>query len=206
MSLEKVYIFRMTHIDNISHILKNGVTHKNSSNSNKGYKSIGDNSLINSRENFILPNEKPLGNYIPFYFGMRTPMLYVIANGFNGVTPIESQNIVYCVSSVQKIIDLQIPFVYTDGHATNGLSDFYYPDSINSIYKNVDFNAVKKKYWIDENDLDLKRRKEAEFLIENDLPSSAIIGFVVYNADAKDKLVSCGTPAEIIHIIPQYYF
>ncbi|MFD0990595.1 DUF4433 domain-containing protein [Mariniflexile jejuense] len=196
----------MTHIDNILHIFENGITHKNSQNSNKKFKSIGDNSLINTREDFLLSNKKYLGSYIPFYFGKRTPMLYVIQKGFNGVTATNKEYIVYCVSSVQKIIDLKIPFVYTNGHATNGLSDFYYKDSVNSIEENVDFVAVKKKYWTDENDLDLKRRKEAEFLVESDIPVTAIIAFVVYNDNAKDKLTSLGIDSNLIHIIPKYYF
>jgi len=59
----------MTHIENISHILKYGITHQNSPNKNENYTQIGDNSLISKREKFILPNEKKLGKYIPFYFG-----------------------------------------------------------------------------------------------------------------------------------------
>ena len=33
--MTKAYIFRMTHIENIPHIIENGITHKDSDNSNK---------------------------------------------------------------------------------------------------------------------------------------------------------------------------
>lgn len=86
MDLNKVYIYRMTHIDNIPHIIENGITHKDSDKSNINYKSIGDSSIINTRDDFLMPNGSLLGEYIPFYLGPRSPMLYVIQNGYSGVT------------------------------------------------------------------------------------------------------------------------
>ena len=50
MELSQIHIYRMTHIENIPHILKHGVVHKNSPNANPEYISIGDASLIDTRE------------------------------------------------------------------------------------------------------------------------------------------------------------
>jgi hypothetical protein len=44
-------IYRMTHIENIPHILKYGITHRKSINSNPNFVNIGDLSLIENREN-----------------------------------------------------------------------------------------------------------------------------------------------------------
>ncbi len=68
----------MVHIDNIPHILIKGITHISSPNKNPLYRSIGDSSLISNRQNFQLSNGQKLGSFIPFYFGTRMPMLYVI--------------------------------------------------------------------------------------------------------------------------------
>lgn len=81
----KIYLTRITHIDNIQHILEYGITHSNSTNRNIHYKSIGDSKLISKRNSFIIPNGKTLGEYIPFYFWGRMPMLYVIQKGYSGV-------------------------------------------------------------------------------------------------------------------------
>lgn len=110
VDLNKIYLFRMTHVENIPHILKHGITQSESTNKNKDYKPIGDGSLINRRNSVEIPNGKTLGAYIPFYFGSRMPMLYVIQKGFNGVSAISPERIVYCMSSVQKIIDLDLDF------------------------------------------------------------------------------------------------
>ena len=48
MELGQIYIYRMTHLENIPHILLNGITHKSSSNTNPKYISIGDVSLIDT--------------------------------------------------------------------------------------------------------------------------------------------------------------
>ena len=75
----------MTHIENIQHILAFGITHSGSPNANPNYLPIGDKGLISTRNAFVLENGKCLGDYTPFYFGVRMPMLYVVQKGFNGV-------------------------------------------------------------------------------------------------------------------------
>lgn len=170
MDFSEIRLFRMTHIENIQHILANGVTHRNSVNANPNYKPIGDASLISTRNHFVVPNGKLLGDFIPFYFGHRTPMLYVIQKGFNGVQATAPDDIVYLVTNLDSVIQSGINFAYTDGHATDGFTQFYNPDDVQNIGSQVDFEATKAVYWNEENDLDLKRRKEAELLLEGDLP------------------------------------
>lgn len=99
----------MTHVDNIPHILQHGITHRNSQNTNPNYISIGDSSLIDNRrstninvtngsENII--ESITIGDFIPFYFGIRTPMLYIIQNGYKGVIKQKPEDIIYCVTSI----------------------------------------------------------------------------------------------------------
>lgn len=196
----------MTHIENIPHILQNGITHTTSEYANPDFVPIGDGSLITTRNNFILNNGTRLGEYIPFYFGVRTPMLYVVQNGFNMVAPTSAENIVYCVSSVQKIIDLQLDFVFTDGHAVDGFSSQYTVADIQNIDAILDKNAINAKYWKDENDLDKKRRKEAEFLVLGDISLHAILGYITYNENAKNKIINFGADATNVLIKPEIYF
>lgn len=196
----------MTHIENISHILQNGITHSSSVNANPNFIPIGDNNLIATRNDFLLDNGRRLGDYIPFYFGKRTPMLYVVQNGFNMVAPTPAENIVYCVSSVQKIIDLKLDFVFTDGHAVDGFSAQYAAADIQNINTILDKKAINAKYWKDETDLDMKRRKEAEFLVFGDIAIDAVLGFIVSNENAKNRLVAFGADAGIVLIKSDYYF
>ncbi len=98
--LSKTYLYRMTHIENVPHILEHGVTHASSPHTNKSYKAIGDNSIISTRDNFDLPNGKKTGCLHSFFFGVRMTMLYVIQKGDNDVPVTPAKDIVYCISSV----------------------------------------------------------------------------------------------------------
>ncbi|MDR2868318.1 MAG: DUF4433 domain-containing protein, partial [Bacteroidales bacterium] len=55
MDLSQIHIYRMTHIENISHILQYGITHRKSPNANPNYVTIGDTSLISTRETKQVP-------------------------------------------------------------------------------------------------------------------------------------------------------
>jgi hypothetical protein len=196
----------MTHIENIPHVLKNGITHASSENRNPDFIPIGDTSLITTRNQFIMPNRRQVGDYIPFYFGGRMPMLYVIQKGKNGVSVTQPVNIVYCITSVEQILKHHLDFVFTDGHAVNGLTGFYSPSAIDHIETIIDWEAVKRHYWIDENDNDVKRRREAEFLVLQDIPVSAIIGYFIYNDEAKERMLKFGIAEKQLEIRPNYYF
>lgn len=204
--LNKIYLFRMTHIANIPHILQNGITHSTSVNANPDFIPIGDGSLIAARNNFPLNNGRRLGEYIPFYFGVRTPMLYVVQKGLNMVKPTPAEKIVYCVSSVQRIIDLNLDFVFTDGHAVDRFSSQYTAADIQNIDAILDKNAINAKYWGDENDLDIKRRKEAEFLVLGDIAQEGILAFITYNKNAKDTVINFGADVANVQIKSEFYF
>ena len=153
-----------------------------------------------------MPNGKVLGDYIPFYFGVRMPMLYVIQNGYNGLQAVAAEDIVYCVSTVKQILEHNLDFLFTDGHATDSFSNFYDSRDIADIENIIDWRAVRSIYWKNENDLDLKRRKEAEFLAASDVPVSAILGFAVYNEDSKSRLLEFGISETLIKIKREFYF
>lgn len=204
--MSKTYLFRITHIENIPHILEYGITHSKSINANPEYIPIGDSGLISTRSNFKLTNGRLLGEYIPFYFGARTPMLYVIQNGFNLVAPTPAGNIIYCISSAEKIGELGLDFVFTDGHALDSFSNQYDQSEIGKISELIDKNAVKAKYWRDETDLDLKRRKEAEFLVLGDIPLPGVLGFIVFDQPTYDRMLGFGIEKAKLQIKPEFYF
>jgi hypothetical protein len=54
--------------------------------------------------------------------------------------------------------------------------------------------------------LDLKRRKEAEFLILGDITIGAILGFLVSTEKAKNKLINFAPDAVKVHVKSEYYF
>ena len=199
------YAFRITHIDNIPHILKNGLVRADSPLHDENYVPIGDPQIIGLRGD-IEVKEYRIGDYIPFYLGPRSPMLYVIQHGYNGVQRVEPEKIVYCVIRLDDLINNNIDCIFTDGHAVSFLTSFYSRDKLSSINETVKFDDVYSSQWNSEEDLDLKRRKEAELLIKNDLPVQFLRGFVVYNNKAKDFLIEKGVADNMIAVMPSYYY
>lgn len=53
---EPIWLFRITHIQNLSHILKHGIATARSERADPGYKSIGNSTLINSRNSLKVPD------------------------------------------------------------------------------------------------------------------------------------------------------
>ncbi len=216
MDLKHINIYRITHIDNIPHILEYGITHRNSVNANPNFKAIGDASLINTRNNKTVNitngnnqviEQITLGDFIPFYFGVRMPMLYVIQHGGNFVPQAtNAENIIYMACSVHKITNLNLTFYFSDGHATDILTTFYDKNFLQNLNNIIDFGAIKSSYWGGSENLDIKRKKQAEFLVKEDIPISCIIGYVCYNEKAKNKLIEFGISEKIIKIIPKAYF
>ncbi|WP_158221787.1 DUF4433 domain-containing protein [Myroides sp. N17-2] len=196
----------MVHIDNINHISEYGLTHVDSINRNVDYVSIGNSSIISVRHNRELESGRSIGSYLPFYFGYCTPMLYVIQNGYTGVTKVEATSIIYCVTSVKAILDSGLDFLFTDGQGNSKLTTFYMKERIDEIAELIDFNAVSAKYWTDENDVDKKRRKEAELLLDGDLTSEFVLGYICCNEETKRRLVAMGIAEEKIVIRAGYYF
>jgi hypothetical protein len=218
MDLAEIKVYRLTHIDNIEHILQYGITHRNSPNHNPNYIAIGDVSLIRTRDTRQITVDNgdfgnldapaiTLGNFIPFYFGVKMPMLYVIQNGGNLVlksTP--AAKIIYLVCSVIEILQQHENCYFSDGHATDNLTTFYDKTKISELANIVDWGAVKAVYWSGQENLDKKRKKQAEFLVPQDVAPSLIIGFGCYNDVAKGKLISLGIQEDKIKIIPNAYY
>lgn len=219
MELENVKIYRMTHIKNIPHILRYGITHKNSPNANPNFVQIGDTSLISTRNNKIVWIDNGdifdpdiisinLGDFIPFYFGTKMPMLYVIQHGYNFVEkPSPPEDIIYLVCSLKTIFDNGFTFYFSDKHATaNNFASFYDKNHFADLPELLDWEAIKAPYWGGEENLDLKLKKQAECLVKEDISPEFLLGFGCYNEKAKNKLVSLGVQEDKIKIIPNHYF
>lgn len=133
-------------------------------------------------------------------------MLYVIQKGYNNVPPRNASEIVYCITPVQKIVDLQLNFMFTDGHAVDSFSRHFTSDKRADLDTILDWEAIKNPVWKDEDDPDRKRRKSAEFLVFEDIPVQAILGYVVATPSAAEQLISLGVSEANVSIKPGYYF
>lgn len=175
---EPVLLYHITHFDNLPDILRAGCLHCQQQLGHAGlhpvniaYPGIQDRRLV---------RKVPCGpggvlhDYVPFYFAPRSPMLLAIHNDriqayAGGQTPI-----LHLVSSVPRIQATNHRFVFTDGHATMAFTRFFTEtDDLDQI----DWPLMREQYWSDTpQDPDRKRRRQAEFLVYNQVSVSALIG------------------------------
>lgn len=124
-----------------------------------------------------------LHDYVPFYFAPRSPMLYTISRGNVEGHEDGQQAVVHLVSSVQKVQDAGLDFVFTDGHGIMVLTEFF--ENLDDLDQ-VDWEIMNQRYWFDTGeDTDRKRRRQAEFLVHTQFPWNSIEEIAVMNEDVK---------------------
>ena len=113
-----------------------------------------------------------LHDYVPFYFGFRSPMLYTINRGNVPGCPEGQTPILHLVTTAEAIDAQELAFAFTDGHAVVSYSEFY--DSLEDLDQ-VDWEIMRASFWADtDEDGDRKRRRQAEFLVYEFLPWNLI--------------------------------
>ena len=138
---QKALIWRIVHRNNIPWILDNGLYCGNSHVQSPNWEAIGNSELIQKRATHPVPISPfgSLNDYVPFYFTPFSPMLLNIKSG-RGVKQRANEDIVILVSSLHKVEQLNLDFVYTDMHAYYQWASFY--SDLNHLGE-VDYLAYK---------------------------------------------------------------
>ncbi len=130
-----------------------------------------------------LPNAGNLGDYVPFYFGYRSPMLLNIQTGYRGVKQRSPSDIIYIVVDFYQIYNEGKKIIFTDGHAKSIETNFF--DALTDLDK-IDWEMVKSEQWKNtEKDGSRMRKKQAECLVQNDVLVNGIKAIVVYDDATK---------------------
>lgn len=184
LTQENAFIFRIIHKRNLGFILEHGIVCRNGQPQDANFTSIGTEDIIDKRDKkivAILPGGT-LSDYVPFYFAPRSPMLYSVHK--NEICP--QEEIVYLVSKLEKVMETELSFAFTDGHALMQFSQVY--NSPEDLDK-VDWEVMRAVYWNDTpEDNDKKRRRMAEFLVYEHFPVEAI-GLVAVKNEQKKRQV-----------------
>ena len=185
-----IWTYRITHIANLEHDLIHGLCVATAINANPDYLQIGDSSLITYRKEIQAPDPPggTLADYVPFYLGPRSPMLYQIASGWEDIRRYPQENIIYYISSLSRIRSSGLEYFFTDGHARSKTSLAYTEDA---DLDKLDWDAINSSNWkSDETDLRRKEKKQSEFLVKGHVPISCIQYIGVYNKIAEQKVLS----------------
>lgn len=178
-------IYHITHSGNLVSIIADGGLFCDRVARTKSCVQIGHEHIKSRRlaRNVPLPPGGCVGDYVPFYFAPRSPMLYAIHKGrVEGYAGGESE-VVYLVSSAEIVEEAGLDWVFTDGHAEmSPLSSFY--DDFDDFDK-IDWDVLNSTFWNDTDEYpDRKRKRQAEFLVHQFFPWELVQRIGVYGAPA----------------------
>ena len=199
---------RITHIDNIPHILKYGIVRRDSDLASPDYRSIGNESVISKRNlRPIAGTDLKIGDGIPFYFGPRSPMLYCIQNGCC-VNMVNKSEIIYLIIKIQDIIKNGFTAYFSDGNASSLDTSIFKLYSLEELNRIVSIADVYDDRWGAAYDFScLKRnKKQAELIVFNDMPPSIISYYAVSCSETRDRIIEIGVRECMVSVRPDFYY
>lgn len=175
ISPERALVFRITHIDNMSWIIENGL-HCRDGRQDPSFVTIGNPDIISRRDVQLVPVEPwgTLSDYIPFHFTPFSPMAFNIKTG-HGVPAVAPRDIVVLVASLRRLSgSAGVQFVYTDRHAVLKTAAFH--KSLDELHC-IDWRRLRARDFKRDNDeLDKVERYQAEALVYRHLPTDMLEG------------------------------
>lgn len=185
---EKALIFRITHVDNVPWLLDHGLSSRNSSQTDPSFRTIGNPDLIARRQHRTVPVAPggTLADYVPFYFTPYSIMLYNLKTGYGGVPKQRNEDIAILITSLHRVAERGIGFVFTDRHAYVQTASFF--NALNDL-KHLDWALLQSRdFRNDPEDPGKKERYQAEALVYRHLPADALMGVVCYDANTMARL------------------
>lgn len=208
--MEVRLIFHLTHGRNLHGVLAAGrIWSTNHLPADLQPRSIAHESIQDRRARKVVPVGPGgvLHDYVPFYFGARSPMLYANHRGTVPSNPDGQELLIYLISTVERVMDHNLGWVFTDGHAAMAFTR-YFADAAH--LDQVDWPTVAAKFWFDTvEDPDRKRRKQAEFLVFRFMPVTALVAIAVHNEPVAGKirefLAAAGLELKVL-VLPGLYY
>lgn len=201
-------IFHITHTENLASIVAAGgiwcdarVRAGNANPTDVGYAHIKERRM---RHAVTCAAGGVVGDYVPFNFCPRSVMLYVLHRGHDGYRG-GQREMVHLVSRVSTARATGRPCFFTDRHAELGYAQQYVDDG---DLDKVDWTVMPTDVWWG-SDPELKERRQAEFLVHDLFPWSAVIGIGVIDAATAVKvgaLIASATPKHGVHARPGWYY
>lgn len=193
------WLYRIVHVDNIATLLERGGLHAPNATPNDGlvYRTIHNTNVQASRSLRAIPCGPggTIHDYVPFYFGPLSVMLLNLHTGRVAGYDAGQSPIVYVVSSIERVKAAGRSWIFSDGHGLAALTNWYDDPA---RLDEVDWDLVSARYWADRpEDNDRKRRKQAEFLVWEHLPWSAVAGIAVLNDAMQARVEAAMAPYPI---------
>ena len=181
--LEHVLIYHITDVENLAGIVQEQGLHSDAVMVKRNPEIIGYDHIKKRRLKEIpIPCRgwRYVGDFVPFYFCPRSPMLFTINKGNTGRPAGCQRTIVHLVSSVAAAIATGKDWAISDGNA--GAFHTTFSANIDALDR-LDWPAIRATQWAG-----MQHQKAAEFLVADFFPWTAIREIGCYNSTIANKV------------------
>lgn len=206
----KNFCYRITHRDNLAHILQYGMVSKNHVNADPNFVAIGNIEIIDVRSTTLvkLTGYGAVGDYIPFYFTPRSIMLLNIVSGYySPKVPQRSKEELIVIRCYITALIQDKQWFFTDGQANDEETNHY--SNLVDLNK-IDWKCIQNSdFTKSDGDYDRQRRYQAEFLVYDSVSISCVESICVYSDNMRDwaqgQIKAAGKMIPV-HVHKPYFF
>jgi ssDNA thymidine ADP-ribosyltransferase, DarT len=183
--LSKTLLYHITDVSNLFHIVAGGCLLSDSGLATVVHQVIGyGNIKLRRMTQYRVPccANRFVGEFVPFYYCPRSPMLYTVNKGNTGRPAGCQSDIVHLVSSVAAALKLNRPWAISDVNAGAGYAVF--SNDLDAL-ETLDWNAIGSRQWQGK-----MSAKQAEFLVLDRFEWSSISAIGCHNASTVDKVTA----------------
>ena len=186
---DNAFIFRIAHVENVAEVLtRGGLYSRNADQADPNYVSIGNAELIDKRARRIVPIPPGgvLNDYVPFYFTPLSIMMYNILTGYGGVTKHAPSDLILFTSSLHRLREHGLPFVFTNQHAYPVETEFF--TDLGDLDR-IDWPLLRSRnFKTDDADPGKQVRYQAEALVHQHVPLETLRSIVCYDDEVRERL------------------
>lgn len=199
-----IAIYHITDVENLPNIIKWGSLRSDAAMVDADHAVIGHNHIKERRLKEIrVPccRNRFVGEFVPFYFCPRSPMLYTINRGNTGRPCGCQRTIIHLVSTIAVGIELGREWAISDGNAGAFHTVFY--SDINAL-RNLDWKAIHATIWKGQT-----HKKQAEFLVADFFPWSAIRRIGCHNSTVAKQVADMlrnQEQAPLVKVRSEWYY
>jgi hypothetical protein len=176
------WMYHITHINNLAGIIQEGGLWSDAHRISKNLSSTNIGHLHIKQRRLSRPVQTQaggmLGEYVPFNFCPRSVMLFAIHKGHQDYQG-GQEEVIHLLSRVSLAVGLGKPWAFTDRHAE--LAHALHFDDLSQLDE-VPWEIMEQTYW-----QDAKEERQAEFLVRDFFPWSAIVGIGVMNPTVEQR-------------------
>lgn len=201
---KQTLIYHITDVANLAGILADGGVHSDATMAARNPTVIG---YVHIKERRLKEIRVPccgnrfVGEFVPFYFCPRSPMLFAINKGNAGRPPGCQSSIIHLVSTMAAGIATGRAWAVSSGNA--GATHATYSAQVQALDA-LDWNAIRTDQW-----KGMQHQKAAEFLLADFFPWHSIESVGCANLEVARQVsssVQCHSHCTLVEVKQNWYY